>query len=150
MTSSSQPQPVISRGIFHGLPTFPDKSEYKNLTAIITGANGISGQHMIRALAQFPERWSKIYALSRKPPPDYLLNKLGKQYEIVKHIALDFFTKPEEMGKVLKDNGVKGDYIFYFAYTQPKQAEGQVQWSNAQEISDANGMLASSQLTQIC
>jgi hypothetical protein len=69
--------------------------------------------------------------LSRKSPPDYLLNKLGKQYESVKHIVLDFFTKPEEMGRVLKDNGVKRDYIFYFAYTQPKQAEGQVQWSNA-------------------
>lgn len=107
MASSSQTQLVRSHDIFHGLPTFPDTPEYKNLTAIVTGASGISGQHMIRVLAQAPERWTKIYSMSRRPPPDYLLKKLGKQAEIVEHIALDFFAGPEEMGKKMKEAGVK-------------------------------------------
>jgi len=100
-------QTVFSRGIFHGLPTFPDTPEYENLTAIVTGASGISGHHMIRALADSSQRWSKIYALARRPPPDYLLKKLGKQAGMVTHIPLDFFTDPEEMGKALRDCGVK-------------------------------------------
>lgn len=35
-----------SDGIYHGLPVFPEHLE--GLTAIITGANGISGTHMVR------------------------------------------------------------------------------------------------------
>lgn len=107
MASLGQAQTVRDRDIFHGLPTFPDTPEYKDLTAIVTGASGISGQHMIRALADSPERWTKVYALARRPPPDYLWKKLGKQAGIVKHIPLDFFTKPEDMGKTLHENGVK-------------------------------------------
>lgn len=104
---ASSEQTVFSRNIFHGLPTFPDSAEYKGLTAIVTGASGISGQHMIRALADSPERWSKIYAVARRPPPEYLLKKLGKQASLVEHVALDFFSSPEDMGKVMKEKGVK-------------------------------------------
>ena len=39
-------QQVQSRGIYHGLPVFPDS--IRGLTAIITGANGISGHYMLR------------------------------------------------------------------------------------------------------
>ncbi|KAK3063036.1 hypothetical protein LTS18_002872, partial [Coniosporium uncinatum] len=83
-------QQVQSRGIYHGLPVFPP--ELKGLKAIITGANGISGQHMLRVLAQAPERWSKIYCLSRRPPaiPDGLPSN-------VEHIPLDFLQEPEEI-----------------------------------------------------
>lgn len=38
-------QTICSKGIFHGLPVFPDDVE--GLTAIVTGANGISGTHMV-------------------------------------------------------------------------------------------------------
>ena len=87
-------QVVKSQGIYHGLPTYPEKPDYQDLTAIVTGANGkypdtqlrwsletkliqstgISGYHMVKALAEAPERWSKIYCLSRRPPPDYFFN----------------------------------------------------------------------------
>ena len=36
--------------------------------------SGISGYHMVKALASAPERWSKIYSLSRRPPPDYFFD----------------------------------------------------------------------------
>jgi len=49
---------VQSKGIYHGLPVFPSK--HKGLTAIVTGANGISGWYMVKVLAQSPERWTKI------------------------------------------------------------------------------------------
>ena len=57
---------VQAIGIFYGLPTFPP--EMKNLKSIVAGANGISGQNLVQALSQEPERWSEIYGFSRRPP----------------------------------------------------------------------------------
>jgi len=42
-------QTVFSEGIFHGLPTFPDQ-DGKKYTAIVTGANGISGSEIVDVL----------------------------------------------------------------------------------------------------
>lgn len=36
---------IQSRSIYHGLPVFPE--ELKGLTAIVAGANGISGDYMV-------------------------------------------------------------------------------------------------------
>lgn len=38
-------QVIVSKGIYHGLPTYPD--DLNGLTAIVAGANGISGDHMV-------------------------------------------------------------------------------------------------------
>ena len=62
----SRMQQVQSQGIFRGLPVYSEDTT--GLTAIITGANGISGHYMLRVLAQSPTRWKKIYCLSRRPP----------------------------------------------------------------------------------
>ncbi|KAH7083414.1 NAD dependent epimerase/dehydratase family protein-like protein [Paraphoma chrysanthemicola] len=127
----SNQQVVQSKGIYHGLPVFP--SSIKGLTAIITGANGISGNYMLRVLAQDPERWSKIYCLSRRPPA--IPNGLPKQAE---HIALDFLKDPEEIAKVLKEKGVKADYVFFYSYVQAKPKEGGGLWSDAEEMCRVN------------
>ncbi len=93
-------QIVVSKGIFHGLPTFPDH-EAKKLRIIVTGANGISGSAMVKVLSEAPERWEKIYALSRRPPP-------GKLPPHVEHIAVDFLeSSPEQIAQVLKDKRVE-------------------------------------------
>jgi hypothetical protein len=91
-------QTVISKGIFHGLPTFPEH-DGKQYSAIITGANGISGAHILSALAETPSRWTKIYALSRKVPSKPV-------YDHVTYLAVDFLDAPEKIAKVLVDNGV--------------------------------------------
>jgi hypothetical protein len=132
MTSQNHQQVVQSRGIYHGLPVYP--SELRGLTAIITGANGISGNYMLRVLAQAPERWSKIYSLSRRPPA--LPDGLPKNAE---HIAVDFLQKPEEIGAVLKDKGVKADYVFFYSYMQPEPKAGGGIWSAAEEMCRVNG-----------
>jgi hypothetical protein len=46
MASNPTLQTIYSDGMFHGLPTFP--KSISGLTAIVTGANGISGTHMVR------------------------------------------------------------------------------------------------------
>ena len=93
-------QTVVSKGIFHGLPTFPEY-DGKKLSIIVTGANGISGSAMVKVLSGAPERWDKIYALSRRPgsyPPS----------SNIVPIAIDFLeSTPEAIAEVLKDHKVK-------------------------------------------
>jgi hypothetical protein len=128
----SNQQIVESKGIYHGLPVYP--SSLKGLTAIVTGANGISGNYMIRVLGENPERWSKIYCLSRSPPA--IPNGLPKNAE---HIAVDFLQEPEEIAKVLREKGVKADYIFFYSYIQAAPKPGGGLWSDAEEMCRVNG-----------
>lgn len=127
-------QQVQSKGIYHGLPVF--SPDLKDLTAIITGANGISGHHALRVLSQSPERWTKIYCLSRRPP--YIEGGLPSNAE---HIALDFLTSPEEIAKVLAEKGVTADYVFFYSYVQPPPVSGKGIWSDAQEMVRVNSLL---------
>jgi nucleoside-diphosphate-sugar epimerase len=127
----SNQQIVESKGIYHGLPVYPPS--LKGLTAIVTGANGISGNYMIRVLAQNPERWSKIYCLSRSPPA--IPNGLPKNAE---HIAVDFLQEPEAIAQVLKEKGVKADYIFFYSYIQTAPKPGGGLWSDAEEMCRVN------------
>ena len=112
-------QTIYSKSMFHGLP---DLSQFpQGLTAVVTGANGISGSHMIRVLAQNASRWTKIYALSRRPPS-------GTWPSNVEHISLDLTKPPNEVSKVLKEKGIKPDYVFCFAYILVTDASGALQW----------------------
>jgi nucleoside-diphosphate-sugar epimerase len=102
-------QTITSEGIFYGLPTFPDH-DGKKYSAIVTGANGITGAHMVQHLAKFPERWESIYALSRKVPTSTQSH--------VKTISLDFLNStPDQIAKVLKDNSVKA-YVLEASLTE--------------------------------
>ena len=91
---------VLSKGIYHGLPTFP-RYDGDKLTAIVTGANGISGSAMVKVLSESPERWHKIYALSRRPAT-------YPEGSNIIPVAVDFLdSTPEAIAKVLGDNGVQ-------------------------------------------
>lgn len=90
---------VFSKDEFYGLPTFPD-AEGKKYSAIVTGANGITGAHMLRVLAEAPERWGTIYALSRKPPTTLIKGN-------IKYLAVDFLESPEEIAEQLKEHCVE-------------------------------------------
>ncbi|TIA20911.1 hypothetical protein D6C80_02073 [Aureobasidium pullulans] len=129
---SSSQHIIESHDIYHGLPTFKEEG----LTAIVTGANGISGTYMLKVLGQHPQRWKKIYALSRRPP-------YGDLPKNVEHIPCDFLESPEEISSILKAKGVKGDYAFFFAYIQPAPKEGQGIWANAEELISVNKSLLS-------
>lgn len=134
----SESLPVQTKGIFHSLPTF--SPDLKNLTAIVTGANGISGFHTMRVLLESPHRWTKVWAASRRPPPTEMMDLLtADQRSRVEHVACDFLSKPEEIAKQLKDKGVTADAVFFYSYAQPKPPPGAPAWSNAQELVDTNG-----------
>jgi nucleoside-diphosphate-sugar epimerase len=125
---------VQSRGIYHSLPVYP--SSLSNLSAIITGANGISGAYMLKVLSQSPQRWSKIYCLSRRPP---LIP--GGLPDNVEHIALDFLKSPGEIAAVLTEKGVKADHVFFYSYIQPPPKPGGALWSDAEEMVRVNVLL---------
>ena len=57
----------------------------------------------------------------------------------IEHIAMDFLnSKPEEIANQLKEKGVKADYVFFFAYVQPKPQEGGALWSDHEEMTRVN------------
>ncbi|PGH32246.1 hypothetical protein GX50_04977 [[Emmonsia] crescens] len=129
---------IQSKGIYHGLPVIPESDSCKGLTAIVTGANGISGSHMVRVLAESPERWANIYTMSRRAPV------VDGKYGNVTHVELDFLeTSPEDLAKTMVEKGVKADYIFFYSYIQvPPKSDGSM-WSDAQEMCNVNGALLS-------
>lgn len=132
--SNMAPQQIQSKGIFHGLPVYP--SEHSGLTAIITGANGISGHYMLRVLSEDPKRWKRVICLSRRPP---LIP--GGLPQNVEHISLDFLKDPNDIASVLKENNATADHVFFFSYIQPTPKDGAGLWSNAQELCDVNSKL---------
>ncbi|KAK2756120.1 hypothetical protein FQN54_005528 [Arachnomyces sp. PD_36] len=138
--SSQPPQALHSVSIYHGLPTFPPN--IKGLSAIVAGANGISGDHMMRVLSESPQRWTNIYALSRRPPV------VDRKWETdVKHVSMDFLnSSPEELARQLKEGGVKADYVFFFSYIQAPPKKGGGLWSDADAMVEKNVPLLSNLL----
>jgi nucleoside-diphosphate-sugar epimerase len=136
----SEGYPVHHKGIFRSLPTF-DPS-ITGLTAVVTGANGISGFHTLRALLESPERWAKVYALSRRPPPKEMMALLPESQRLrVQHVAVDFLEEPSKIVQSLKKFNVTADYIFFYSYLQPVPPPGAAVWSNAEELVKVNRAL---------
>jgi hypothetical protein len=104
-------------GIYRGLPTYD--SSIRGQTAIVAGANGISGQYMLRVLAKSPQRWTKIYALSRRPP-----SRIDAPQ--IERIALDFLTGVYKIRAVLTERHVKADYVFFFAYKESSRDDRKI------------------------
>ncbi|GAB7365047.1 hypothetical protein MBLNU230_g5828t1 [Neophaeotheca triangularis] len=137
---ATTPRQIQDKGIYKSLPTYPPS--LNNLTAIVTGANGISGFHTMRVLLESPSRWTKVWAASRRPPPAEMMDLLtAEQRERVEHVALDFLENPEEIARVLTETGVVADYVFFYSYAQPKPKPGAGAWSNAKELVEVNSAL---------
>ena len=94
----SRVQSVRSDGIYNGLPVIDD--DHKGLNAIVVGASGMSGQTMIDVLIQNPQRWEKVYALSRRAP------KVSAAATNVRHVPFDLLKEPSELAAQMKEHGV--------------------------------------------
>jgi nucleoside-diphosphate-sugar epimerase len=123
---------IDKSGVYHGLPKFPTDSAPS--TAIVTGANGISGQYMLRVLLEAPERWKKIYALSRTPPT-------GIDCPRIQHVAVDLLGGVEKIRSELEKHDVKADYVFFFAYKEVSGEKDGELWSGQQEMANLNGQM---------
>jgi len=134
---SSSEQPLRQSGIYRNLPSWD--STVKDLTAIVCGATGISGFHAIRALLDTPNRWSKVYALSRSPLSKEMLSFLTEQQLArLQHVSIDLSSPADEIAKAFKDAGVQADYIFYYAYLPPKTEKSAMDPSTAEDLLDSN------------
>jgi hypothetical protein len=101
--STASQQLVQSNGILHGLPAFPETPDCRGLTALVTGATGLSGYQMVKVLAASPQRWKKIYCISSRPPPANFFTDLGEGASRVKHIAADFMGQPSAIAERLRE-----------------------------------------------
>lgn len=77
-------------------------------SAIVTGATGILGREIVRALGKDPKQWNTVHALSRNQKEEYPPN--------VKHHFIDLTADAESMAKQLQ--GVEAEYVFFAAYLQ--------------------------------
>ncbi|KAK4168164.1 Iridoid synthase [Cladorrhinum sp. PSN259] len=147
MTGPSVTQMVQSKGIIHGLPVYSDANpKLKGLTALVTGATGVSGYQMVKVLASSPQRWAKIYCLSSRPPPANFFSDLGEDAaKRVEHIAVDFLSEPSQIAhQLLTEAKIKKvDHIFYFSYCQPPPKSDSVLdlWANPDELSSINSRM---------
>lgn len=98
-------QPAVeTQGIYWGIPTYP--GSLKGLNAIVFGANGISGNYMVRALSRSPERWNQVVAVSRRPP---LANQnISKN---VRHVQIDLLHDPRDIARILRDEQIQASVV---------------------------------------
>ena len=89
-------QLVKAKGIFHGLPDYTDSGTKQSI--LVAGANGITGDYLVRHLNKYPERWSTVYALSRRAPA----HPLGGN---VKHLTIDLLDPPSKIARSLEEAG---------------------------------------------
>jgi hypothetical protein len=57
---------------------------------------------MVQVLSAAPQRWSKIYCLSRRAPPSYFFDGLGEGAQRVEHVEADFLDDPEQLSVQLR------------------------------------------------
>lgn len=108
---------------------------------MVVGANGISGQYMLRVLSKHPERWSKIYSLSRRPPQ-------GVEGPQIKHISIDLLGGVEKIRSKLESEGASADYIFFFAYKESAGEDGKI-WGNQQQMVIDNSTASEQQICEL-
>lgn len=80
--------------------------------ALVSGANGITGAYVVKALAQTkPSEWSKIYTISRSPPhslPDD---------DRVEFIQADLNVQSDSIADFMRKGNVTGvTHYFHYAY----------------------------------
>lgn len=91
-----------------------------------------------------PNRWDRIYCLSRRPPPEQMLGLLhSEQRSRIQHVACDFLDPGEKIAEALRAANVTASHVFFYSYLQPKPPAGQPLWSNAQELVKVNTALLS-------
>ncbi|KAK1753803.1 Iridoid synthase [Echria macrotheca] len=139
-------QLVCSQGIFHGLPVYEPPA--RRMTAIVTGATGVSGYSMVKLLASSPN-WERIYCLSSRPPPDNFFADLEEGAGRVEHLAVDFLSDPDVIAQALS-RVPHVDHIFYFSYMQPAP-KGDVLdlWANPDELATVNATMFTNFITAL-
>ncbi|KAK0650023.1 hypothetical protein B0T16DRAFT_389965 [Cercophora newfieldiana] len=150
----SKCQIVRSVGIFHGLPVYPKHEGDEGMTAIVAGATGLSGYHMVRVLVA-SRRWKRILCLgSRSPPADFFAG-LGGGADRVEHAVVDFQADPSEIARRVAERVSSVDCVFYFSYMQPAPKGNVLDlWANADELATVNAamfnnFIAGLKLTQL-
>ena len=112
-------------------------------TAIVTGATGITGYAIAKALAADPSTWTKVFTLSR--------SQQGHDHKNIQHATLDLQNSAGDMAKQL--SGVEADYLFFCAYlARPDEGEAvKVNGAMLQNFLDALSITgAEKKLTRVC
>ena len=133
---SSETYPLRHSGIYRNLPTF-DPS-IKGLRAIVCGATGISGFNTLRSLLDTPDRWSVVYALSRRPLPQNMLDLLTPEQQArIKFVSVDLTRPGKEVAQILRSAGVAAEYAFFYSYMTPNNVAS-MSPESADALADTN------------
>ncbi|KAF4452057.1 hypothetical protein F53441_4988 [Fusarium austroafricanum] len=85
-------------------------------SAIVVGATGILGREIVHQLGQDPQKWTKVYSLSRSQKEEFPSN--------VEHRHLDLTGSADDVAKDL--DGITAEYVFFAAYLE--QSDEQKNW----------------------
>ena len=139
--SALESDTIHSDGIYHGLPTVPAPTNPKGDIALVTGASGISGSHILRHLSANPTRWRHIYACSRSPPP-----KASQHPKNVTFVPTDLLSSsPGDIASALTEAGcTRIDYVFFFAYVlvTSEQNGGALDWEDRRLVEQNTALLS--------
>ena len=90
-------------------------------TALVTGATGMIGRAIVKALGDDSKTWTTVYALSRSQKLRWPSN--------VKTHQLDLQADAKDMAKELGD--IKPDYVFFTAYLAQNTEEAATKVNSA-------------------
>lgn len=78
--------------------------------SLVFGASGISGISLIDTLLEDPAKWTKIVAVSRRPPP--------QKSETISHVSVDLLnsSSDEIAGSLVKGGAGDATHAFFFSY----------------------------------
>lgn len=109
---------IETRGIYWGIPSYPPT--LKGLNAVVFGANGISGNYMVRALSRAPDRWNQVVALSRRPP--LASQDMPKN---VRHVQADLLQDPKDIAQILKNEKIQASVVGYHSRSWERAADSE-------------------------
>ena len=127
--ATPQLQSVYNDGPYCGLPDYPG---IHGRRAIVVGATGVSGQYMLRLLAKHPQRWTKVFSLSRRPPQ-------GIDAPQIQHVSVDLLAGVDSIQQALEVANVSADYVFFFAYKESSGDDGKL-WGGQDQMVVENSL----------
>ncbi|KAI1623274.1 hypothetical protein EDD37DRAFT_610584 [Exophiala viscosa] len=134
---------VESREIYHGLPIYGE--EFHGKSALIAGANGISGAYMLKVMRDYVCDVPPVSRPFAAPQLNYdiLRPQMNDVPDWFSSHAIDLFnTDAQGVAKTIEAAGIKEiDYAFFYAFMPVAASDSRTLFKEAEELAEINGKI---------